>query len=55
VPTKAATPAAPASPREVCAGRTPFALYRCMQAQCAQRTWTRHPQCERLRATDSVD
>ena len=47
--------AAPASPRDACAGRTQFALYRCLQAQCAQRAWAQHPQCERLRATDSVD
>lgn len=44
-----------ASPREACAGRTQFATYRCMQTQCALAAWTRHPQCERLRATDSVD
>ena len=47
--------ATPASPRDACAGRTQFALYRCMQTQCAQRAWAQHPQCERLRATDSVD
>jgi hypothetical protein len=43
------------SPREICAGRTLFALYRCMQAQCAQRRWSSHAQCERLRKTDEVD
>ncbi len=46
---------APASPREVCGERTQFSLYRCMQTQCSQRRWTSHAQCERLRATDSVD
>jgi len=53
--TPAAAPAGPASPREACAGRTQFSLYRCMQSQCEQRGWAKHPQCERLRATDSVD
>jgi len=51
----AATPATPASPRDACAGRTQFSLYRCMQTQCEQRGWVHHPQCERLRATDSVE
>jgi len=46
---------APASPREACGERTQFSLYRCMQTQCSQRRWTSHAQCERLRATDSVD
>ena len=56
VRTKSApVPAGPASPREACAGRTQFSLYRCMQSQCEQRGWAKHPQCERLRATDSVD
>lgn len=54
-PKKAAATASPASPRDGCAGRTQFALYRCMQAQCAQRGLARHPQCEHLRSTDSVD
>jgi serine/threonine protein kinase len=46
---------APASPREACGARTQFSLYRCMQMQCSQRRWASHAQCERLRATDSVD
>jgi non-specific serine/threonine protein kinase len=46
---------APASPRAACGSRTRFSLYRCMQMQCSQRQWTSHPQCEHLRATDSVD
>ena len=49
------SPATPTSPRDACAGRTQFALYRCMQALCEQRGWSRHAQCERLRATDSVE
>jgi non-specific serine/threonine protein kinase len=44
-----------ASPRDACAGRSQFSLYRCMQAQCVQSMWIHHPQCARLRATDSVD
>jgi non-specific serine/threonine protein kinase len=46
---------APASPRAACGSRTHFSLYRCMQMQCSQRQWASHPQCERLRTTDSVD
>ena len=46
---------APTSPRAACGSRTRFSLYRCMQTQCSQRQWTSHPQCEHLRATDSVD
>ncbi len=49
------SPALPASPRDACAGRTQFSLYRCMQTQCEQRGWANHPQCERLRETDSVE
>jgi non-specific serine/threonine protein kinase len=56
----AATPGAaerpPAtSPRQECGSRTEFALYRCMQLQCSQARWQRHPQCVRLAETDSVD
>ena len=43
------------SPREFCAPRTQFALYRCMQAQCSTPKWSQHAQCIRLRATDDVD
>jgi serine/threonine protein kinase len=43
------------SPRDQCGGRTPFATYRCMQTQCAKAQWTEHPQCKRLRETDSVE
>jgi serine/threonine protein kinase len=45
----------PASPREACGPRTQFSLYRCMKLQCSQRRWASHAQCQRLRATDSVD
>ena len=44
-----------ASPREECGNRTEFALYRCMQSECAQPRWATHAQCIRLRATDEVD
>ena len=43
------------SPRELCAGRTEFALYRCMQNECQDAQWIKHAQCKRLRETDSVD
>ena len=49
------TARAPTSPRDVCGARTQFSLYRCMQTQCGQKRWASHPQCEHLRATDSVD
>ena len=49
------TARAPATPREVCGARTQFSLYRCMKTQCSQRRWASHAQCQRLRATDSVD
>jgi hypothetical protein len=42
-------------PREACAGRSQFALYRCMQAQCARTRWAAHPECVRLRKSDRVD
>jgi len=47
--------ASTSSPREACAGRSQFSLYRCMQVQCVQSMWIHHPQCARLRATDTVD
>jgi non-specific serine/threonine protein kinase len=51
----AAAEAAPTDPRQACAGRTQFALYRCMQAQCAQPRWSAHPECARLRKSDRVE
>ena len=54
----AAQPARPLStastPRAVCAPRTEFALYRCMQTQCQTARWAAHPQCRRLRTDDKV-
>lgn len=44
-----------ADPRSRCGGRTEFALYRCMQQQCASSQWSAHPQCIRLRRDDRVD
>jgi serine/threonine protein kinase len=49
--TSARTP----SPRDVCGTRTQFALYRCMQQQCAKAAYTRHAQCVALRGNDRVD
>lgn len=40
---------APTSPREACGERTRFALYQCMQTQCAKPAWTKHAQCVKLR------
>ena len=42
-------------PRTACAGRTEFALYRCMVQQCQVKRWIAHPQCVRLRRDDRVD
>lgn len=42
------------SPRAVCAPRSEFALYRCMQALCAKPQWTRHAQCVRMRERDEI-
>ena len=50
-PAKSHKAAAP-SPRQACGTRTEFALYRCMQQQCARPSARRHPQCVRFRATD---
>ena len=55
LPASPPSAAIPASPRESCGDRTQFALYRCLQALCEQRGWSKHPQCERLRETDSVE
>ena len=50
-----ATEPASSDPRTACAGRTQFALYRCMQTQCALPRWAAHPECVRLRKSDRVD
>ena len=42
-------------PRAACAGRTEFALYRCLLQQCQAKRWTLHPQCVKLRLNDRVD
>jgi hypothetical protein len=39
----------PDSPRAQCGARRGYALYQCMQSQCAKRGWTQHLQCRRLR------
>jgi hypothetical protein len=53
-PSPVRAPAGFASPREACAGRSEFSLYRCMHAQCAKPQWNSHAQCARLRVTDDV-
>lgn len=55
VPPPAPRRATPESPRQACGTRTQFALYRCMQQQCAMPAWARHEQCRRLKATDRVE
>lgn len=36
------------APRAACTGKSGYALYQCMQTQCAKRAYTKHPQCVRL-------
>jgi serine/threonine protein kinase len=53
--TRTAAAAPTGNPRAACAGRSEFALYRCMQVQCGNARWVSHPQCVRLRESDRVD
>ena len=48
------TPALADTPAAVCAPRTNFALYRCMQVQCERDRFYAHPQCVRLRRNDEL-
>lgn len=54
----AAASAAPApaqrNPRQLCGARSGYALYQCMQTQCAKRSWAQHAQCQRLRRDQSL-
>ncbi len=54
-PVRGSAAASGGDPRTSCAGRTEFALYRCMQQQCELKRWATHPQCIRLRLDDRVD
>jgi len=40
-----AAPTPPATPRAACAGKSNFSLEYCMQTQCKQARFSRHPQC----------
>ena len=53
-PATVPAPAPAATPRAACAGRTEFALYRCMQQQCQAQRFASHPQCVLLRRDDKV-
>ena len=44
----------PDSPRSRCGARSGYALYQCMQTQCAKRAWAQHAQCRRLREQQSL-
>jgi serine/threonine protein kinase len=44
----------PLTAREACGDRVDFALYNCMQTQCARGRWSASLQCQRLRDTDEV-
>ncbi|MCO5123040.1 MAG: hypothetical protein M9915_04770 [Rhizobacter sp.] len=50
---KVAAPRPP--PRTQCRGQSGYALYQCMQTQCAKRSYTKHPQCVRLRRTQNLN
>lgn len=55
-PATAAAPAEPPpanNPRAICGDRTNFALYRCMDMQCAKPRFARHPQCVLFRIENS--
>ena len=45
----------PDSPRALCGKVSGYALYQCMQAQCAKRDWAQHGQCKRLRQQQSLN
>ncbi len=51
----AVQPAAPDNPRAGCSGRTNFSLYYCMQKQCKEPQFVKHPQCKLLRERDIVE
>ncbi|CAN7227425.1 serine/threonine protein kinase [Rhizobacter sp. LjRoot28] len=51
--TAAAEPPASNNPRVICGDRTNFALYRCMDMQCAKPRFARHPQCVLFRIENS--
>jgi serine/threonine protein kinase len=44
----------PTTPRGLCGSRSGYALYQCMQAQCAKRQWVPHAQCRRLSQDQSL-
>jgi serine/threonine protein kinase len=41
-------PARAGAPRNACGALAKYALLQCMQRQCAQSSWRKHPQCLRL-------
>jgi len=45
----------PDSPRAMCGKASGYALYQCMQKQCAKRDWAQHGQCKRLRQQQSLN
>jgi type IV secretory pathway VirB10-like protein len=45
----------PDSPRALCGKAGGYALYQCMQTQCAKRDWAQHGQCKRLRQQQSLN
>lgn len=59
-PQAAATPPPPAAararpaPRAQCKAKSGYALYQCMQEQCAKRSYAKHPQCVRLKRDQSL-
>jgi Protein kinase domain len=54
-PTSAKPAVPPATPRAACGDRTPFSLYRCMQAECRKPQWAQHSQCIKMSRSGIVD
>jgi hypothetical protein len=42
------------SPRALCGKNSGYALYQCMQTQCAKRTFLKHSQCQNLRKNQTL-
>jgi serine/threonine protein kinase len=43
------------APRAACAGKNGYALYQCMQTQCAKRSYAKHSQCVQLLKHQSLN
>ena len=60
LPQSAAVPPPPVprprpAPSVQCRGKSGYALYQCMQTQCAKRSYAKHAQCVRLRRSQTLN